>query len=152
MKQRKTIFITGASTGIGKETALLFQKNDWNVIATMRNVNDGEELSKLENILVLPCDVLNIASIQKAIHKGLAHFKQIDVIVNNAGYYTLGTFESATFDQIKKQIDTNILGVLSLTKEIIPYFRKQRSGKIINISSIAGVSTVPLQTIYHTTK
>lgn len=148
----KTVFITGASSGIGKETAKLFQVMGWNVIATMRNPSAEEELVKLKNVKVLQCDVTNQDSIKTAISEGINTFKSIDALVNNAGYYILGPFETATHEQIKQQIDTNLLGLIEVTKEIIPYFRKQKSGTIINLSSIAGVISIPLQSLYHATK
>lgn len=148
----KTVFITGASTGIGKETAKLFQSNGWNVIATMRNPEVCEELSELKNVAVLQCDVTDQNSIKQAVLKGLDVFKHIDVLVNNAGYYLLGPLEAATHEQIKQQIDTNLLGLINVTKEMMPYFRKQRAGTIINLSSVAGIISVPLQSLYHATK
>lgn len=148
----KTILITGASSGIGKKTALLFLNNGWNVIATMRNPDAERELSAFRNALILKCDVTDHLSIKNAVSTGISHFGKIDVLVNNAGYYALGPLESATPEQIRRQIDTNLNGVIAMTQAVIPFFRKQRSGIIINISSIAGVITLPLQSLYHATK
>ena len=148
----KTVFVTGASSGIGKETAKLFQKKGWNVIATMRNPQKEEELTKLNNVKVVHCDVTDQSSIKAALQEGISAFKGIDVLVNNAGYYTVGPLETATHKQIERQIDTNLLGLIDVTKEIIPYFREQKSGTVINISSIAGVISIPLQSLYHATK
>ncbi|MCL1919043.1 MAG: SDR family oxidoreductase [Peptococcaceae bacterium] len=148
----KTVLITGASSGIGKETAKLFQAKGWNVIATMRNPQTEEELTKLENVKVIPCDVTNQESIKTAVAEGVATFGGVDVLVNNAGYYTLGPLEAATHEQIKRQLDTNLLGLIEVTQAVIPYFRKQKSGTIINISSIAGIVSIPLQSLYHATK
>jgi NADP-dependent 3-hydroxy acid dehydrogenase YdfG len=148
----KTVFITGSSSGIGRETAKLFQQKRWNVIATMRNPAAEKELANLKNVKVLQCDVTDQDSVKAAILEGISTFKNIDVLVNNAGYYTLGAVEMATHEQIKQQIDTNLLGLIEVTKEIIPHFRKQKSGTIINLSSIAGVISIPLQTLYHATK
>lgn len=148
----KTVFITGASSGIGKDTALAFAKNDWNVIATMRKPENETELKKFKNVKVFRCDVTDADSIKKSISDGLSAFDQIDVLVNNAGFYTIGVLEAATNEQIKRQLDTNLLGLINMTKEILPYFRKQKSGMIINISSVAGRTTVPLQSLYHATK
>jgi len=148
----KTIFITGASSGIGKDTAKLFHSKGWNVIATMRNPENETELTKLKNVKVLKCDVTNSTGIKNAIQIGIQTFGKIDVVVNNAGYYSIGVFESATDDEIVRQIDTNLLGLIKVTKEIVPHFRKQKSGTIINLSSIAGVISVPLQSLYHATK
>jgi len=148
----KTVFITGASSGIGKETAKLFQLKGWNVIAAMRNPAMETELNKMENIKVLQCDVTDISGIKNAIEEGIRFFGTIDVLVNNAGHYIAGPFEAATDEQIRRQIDTNLLGLIYVTKEIIPHFRKQRSGIIINNSSIAGNISIPLQTLYHASK
>jgi NADP-dependent 3-hydroxy acid dehydrogenase YdfG len=148
----KTVFITGASSGIGKETAKLFQKEGWNVIATMRNPQAEKELTKFDNVKIIPCDITCLDSIKTAIKEGIATFKRIDVLVNNAGYYAIGPLEAASQEQIKQQIDTNLLGLITTTKEIIPYFRNQKAGTIINISSIAGIISVPLQSLYHATK
>lgn len=147
-----TVFITGASSGIGRETAKLFSKNGWNVIATMRKPELEKELNKMVNVKVLKCDVTETGSIKQAIKEGVEHFGWIDVLINNAGYYTIGVLESATKEQINRQIETNLIGLINSTKEMLPYFRKQRSGTIINISSVAGKTTVPLQTLYHATK
>lgn len=148
----KTVFITGASSGIGKEAAKLFSKKGWNVIATMRNPEAEEELKRLKNIKVLKCDVTNLDSIQSAVKEGIAAFNGIDVLINNAGYYLLGPLESMTHEQITRQINTNLIGLIDVTKEIVPIFRKQKSGTIINLSSIAGIISIPLQTLYHATK
>ena len=148
----KTVFITGASSGIGKETVKLFQLKGWNVIATMRNPEAETELNKLKNVLLLHCDVTDRESIKNAISAGIKAFSSIDVLINNAGYYIIGPFEAATTEQIRRQIDTNLVGLIDVTKEIIPHFRKQRSGVIVNLSSIAGNITIPLQTLYHATK
>jgi len=148
----KTVFITGASSGIGKETAKFFQKMGWNVVAAMRDPQAEDELTKFENVKLLACDVTNQDSIKNAVKEGAAFFNGIDVLVNNAGYYTLGPLEATSHEQIKRQIDTNLMGLIDVTKEVLPYFRKQKSGTIINISSIAGIISIPLQSLYHAAK
>lgn len=148
----KTVFITGASSGIGRETAKIFSQNGWNVIATMRKPELENELGKMQHVMVVTCDVTDTDSIRKAVIEGMKRFGKIDALINNAGYYTIGILESASDDQIRRQIDTNLIGLINTTKEIVPYFRKQKSGVIINISSVAGKTTVPLQTLYHATK
>lgn len=148
----KTVFITGASSGIGRQTAKLFQSKGWNVIATMRHPGQETELNALDHVAVLPCDVTDGASIQNAVEQGIKIFGSIDVLVNNAGYYTLGALETFSAEQVRQQINTNLLGVIDMTREILPYFRRQRSGVIVNLSSIAGVISVPLQSLYHATK
>ncbi len=148
----KTVFITGASSGIGKETAKMFQQKGWNVVATMRKPELEKELNTLSNVEVIQCDVTNIESIKGAIEKAIHQFGCIDVLVNNAGYYTVGALEGATSKQIERQLDTNLLGLIETTKAVLPYFRERRNGVIINLSSIAGIVSIPLQSLYHATK
>ncbi|MFA5727488.1 MAG: SDR family NAD(P)-dependent oxidoreductase, partial [Saccharofermentanaceae bacterium] len=124
------------SSGIGRETAKVFIQNGWNVIATMRRPELEKELNTMQNVLVTSCDVTSTDSISKAVKEGINRFGKIDALINNAGYYSLGVLEAASEEQIKRQIDTNLLGLINTTKEIIPYFRKQKSGVIVNISSI----------------
>ncbi len=151
-EEMKTVLITGASSGIGRETAKLFQQKGWNVIATMRKPEIEDELNKLSNVELLYCDVTDNNSMKEAIDKGIRRFGAIDVLVNNAGYYTVGPLEAATAEQIKRQIDTNLLGVINMTKAILPHFRERQAGVIINLSSIAGIVSIPLQSLYHATK
>ena len=148
----KTVFITGASSGIGRETAKLFQKKGWNVIATARKPDEETELNKLQNVKILRCDVTNIDSIKNAVSDGIAAFKKIDVLVNNAGIYTTNPLEKVSDETINAIVETNIKGALFTTKAILEHFRENKSGTIVNISSIAGRVTFPFQSIYHTSK
>jgi NAD(P)-dependent dehydrogenase (short-subunit alcohol dehydrogenase family) len=148
----KTILITGASSGIGAATAKLFQQQGWNVIATMRNPANETELTKLDNVLVTQLDVLNPNSIAKAVSGGIQKFGKIDVLVNNAGYGAYGILESFSREQIIRQFNTNVIGLLDVTKALLPHFRANKSGIIINISSIGGKMTFPLGALYHGTK
>lgn len=107
---QKTIFITGASSGLGKATAKLFQSKGWNVIATMRNPQNENELSQLENIILLPLDVTNLEQIQETVRKAI-EFHDIDVVFNNAGYGLMGAWETLNDDKILRQLDTNLLGI-----------------------------------------
>src|SRR6187402_795279 len=91
---KKTILITGASSGIGKATATLFQSNGWNVIATMRNPANETELTTLDNVLVTKLDVLDTDSITNAVNESIRRFGAIDVLVNNAGYGAYGPLEA----------------------------------------------------------
>lgn len=149
---RKTIMITGASSGIGKETAKLFQSKGWNVIATMRNPENEKEINKLSNTLVIKLDVLSLDSIANAVEKGLYHFGGVDVVVNNAGYGAYGPLESFPREKIIRQFNTNVIGLLDVTRAILPHFRENRKGIIINISSMGGKMTFPLGSLYHGTK
>lgn len=148
---QKTIFITGASTGLGKATAKLFQMEGWNVIATMRNPEKETELTQLKNVGVLPLDVTNLEQIKTTVAKAIS-LQNIDVVFNNAGYGLMGAMEAFSDEQILKQIDTNLLGVIRVTKEFIPYFREKKSGLFISTTSMGGLLAFPLHSIYHATK
>lgn len=147
-----TILITGASSGIGKATALRFQFEGWNVIATMRDPASGADLAALDNVLVTRLDVTDSASIVTAVAEGLARFGRIDALLNNAGYGAYGPLEAFSTDRIRRQFDTNVIGLLEVTKAVLPEMRANRAGTIVNISSIGGQITFPLGTLYHGTK
>jgi len=148
----QTILITGASSGLGKETAKLFQSKGWNVIATMRKPENETELTALENVLVTKLDVLDIKTMDSAIAESFHKFGKIDVLVNNAGYGAYGPLESFSRESITRQFNTNVIGLLDVTRALLPHFRKNKSGTIINISSIGGKMTFPLGALYHGTK
>lgn len=147
-----TILITGASSGIGEATARHFQRNGWNVIATMRDPSKGDALARLDNVAIVRLDVTDAASIPAAVSAGIDRFSKIDVLLNNAGYGAYGALEAFTMDRIRRQFDTNVIGLLEVTKAVLPHMRANRSGTIINISSIGGQITFPLGTLYHGTK
>lgn len=147
----KTIFITGASSGLGKATAKLFQSKGWNVIATMRNPENETELTQLDNISLLPLDVTNLEQIKSSVKKAIS-LHDIDVVFNNAGYGLMGAMEGLTDKKIARQINTNLLGVLRVTQAFIPYFREKKSGLFISTTYIGGFMGFPLHSIYHATK
>jgi NADP-dependent 3-hydroxy acid dehydrogenase YdfG len=149
---KKAILITGASSGIGKATAILFQQKGWNVIATMRKPEEEKELTALENVLVTRLDVTDVNSITMAVALGIEKFGKIDVLLNNAGYGAYGPLEATPLEKIERQFGTNVIGLLNTTKAVLPHFRENKSGVIINISSIGGKITFPLGTLYHGTK
>jgi NAD(P)-dependent dehydrogenase (short-subunit alcohol dehydrogenase family) len=148
---QKTIFITGASTGLGKATALLFQSKGWKVIATMRTPEKETELTQLENVTVLKLDVTNPAQIEETVRKAIQEH-DIDVVLNNAGYGLIGSLEALSDEQITRQLDTNLLGVIRVTKAFTPYFRERKKGLFIATTSIGGLLTFPLDSLYHATK
>ncbi|MDJ0798234.1 MAG: SDR family oxidoreductase [Calothrix sp. MO_167.B12] len=148
----QTILITGASSGIGKATAKLFHEKGWNVVATMRTPEKETELTTLDNVLITRLDVLDKDSITKAVQLGIEKFSKIDVLVNNAGYGAYGPLEATPTEKIRRQFDVNVLGLLDVTKAILPHFRKNKDGIVINISSIGGKITFPLVSLYHGTK
>lgn len=148
----QTIMITGASSGIGKTTAKTFQKNGWNVIATMRSPEKEMELGDLENTLVTRLDVTDRTSIDEAVAAGIERFGRIDVLLNNAGYGAYGPLEAFPIERIERQFDTNVIGLLATTKAVLPHFRANKSGMIVNVSSIGGQITFPFGSLYHGTK
>lgn len=147
----KTIFITGASAGLGKATAKLFQSKGWKVIATMRHPEKETELSGLENLILLPLDITNTEQIDHSVKQALSS-GSIDVVFNNAGYGLVGALEYYSDEQIVKQIETNLTGVLRVTKAFIPYFKEKRNGLFITTTSIFGYSSCPLSSVYNATK
>jgi NAD(P)-dependent dehydrogenase (short-subunit alcohol dehydrogenase family) len=148
----QTILITGSSTGLGRATAKLFHARGWNVVATMRTPDNESELADLDNVLVTKLDVTDPGSIAAAVDAGLTRFGRIDAVVNNAGYGAYGPLEATPTDKIRRQFDVNVLGLLDTTKALLPHFRANRGGTIVNISSMGGRLTFPLGTLYHGTK
>ncbi len=148
----KVVLITGASSGIGLHTAKLFQAKNWKVAATMRDPGKAGELKKIVDIECLRLDVSDVESIKATIAATLDKFGRIDAVVNNAGYGLLGAFETATPEQIEKQFQTNVFGLMNVCREILPYFREQKRGYIVNIASVGGRMTFPASSLYNSTK
>ena len=148
---KKTIFITGASSGLGKATAKLFQAKGWNVIATMRNPEKDTELKQLPHVTVLKLDTTNAEQIKSAVATAI-NIHLVDVVFNNAGYGLIAPLESLTDEQIVKQIETNLLGVIRVTNEFIPHFREKKNGVFITTTSMGGFVAFPISSVYHATK
>ncbi|WP_343524023.1 SDR family oxidoreductase [Pedobacter sp.] len=148
---QKTIFITGASSGLGKATAKLFQERGWKVIATMRRPEEEKELNQLSNITLVALDVTNTLKSQETIAKVLKS-NSVDVVLNNAGYGLIGPLESFSEEQIQVQIQTNLMGVIQITKAFVPYFRERKSGTFINVTSTFGLLGYPTCSIYNASK
>jgi NAD(P)-dependent dehydrogenase (short-subunit alcohol dehydrogenase family) len=149
---KKTVLITGASSGIGKAAAKLFASNDWNVIATMRTPDAEKDLVCLDDVLLTRLDVQDRDSIHRAIEAGITRFGKIDALINNAGFSLFGVFEAISREKIQEQFGINVLGVMDVTRAILPHFRKNKSGLIINISSRAGLVGLPMISLYCATK
>lgn len=151
-KKPQTILITGASTGIGRSTAEYFAARGWQVAATMRSPENASAWASSPRIACLRLDVTQPDTIRRALDETLARFGSIDAVVNNAGYGLVGPFECSTTAQVDRQIQTNLVGVMNVVREILPQFRKQEAGTIVNVSSVAGRLTFPLYSLYHATK
>lgn len=147
-----TVLITGTSSGLGRAAAQNFQAQGWNVVATMRAPERETELNQLDRTLVTRLDVQDADSIQAAVEAGLARFGRIDALVNNAGYGAYGPLEATPFEKIRRQFDVNVLGLLATTQALLPHFRANRSGILVNVSSMGGRMAFPLGTLYHGTK
>jgi NAD(P)-dependent dehydrogenase (short-subunit alcohol dehydrogenase family) len=148
----QTILITGTSSGIGRAAVQLFSARGWNVAATMRTPEKETELGRMPGVKLYRLDVMDDNSIQSAVSQAIKDFGGLDVIVNNAGYGAVGIFEAATPEQIQRQFDTNVFGVMNVIREVLPHFRQKKSGTIINVTSMGGLITFPIYSVYHGTK
>lgn len=136
----KTWFITGSSRGLGRSiTEAVLAKGD-NVVATARTPQHLNDLAdKYPNqILTLQLDVANKQQVHSAVAQGIKYFGKIDVLVNNAGFGITGAIEEFTDEQMKSQLDVNLYAPIEITRAVLPYLRKQRSGSILNVSSVGG--------------
>jgi len=153
--KQKVWFITGTSKGFGLEIAKAALANGDKVVATVRK-RQGEFVDELDNndrMLVVQMDVTNEQDIKMSVEKAIACFGRIDVLVNNAGYGLVAATEEASDQEVKAQFNTNVFGLLNVTRAILPYMRHQQSGHIINISSLFGYAvSVPGFGIYGSTK
>jgi len=140
-QQEKIAVVTGSSSGIGFETSLLLSRNGVYTYATMRNLNKSQQINDVaekENLplKVLQLDVTDDKSVKDAIRQVKDESSRIDVLINNAGYDVMGAVEDISIEEFKSQFETNLFGVIRVTKEVLPIMRNQRAGNIINISSV----------------
>jgi NAD(P)-dependent dehydrogenase (short-subunit alcohol dehydrogenase family) len=149
---KKAVLITGSSTGFGHATARLFADKGWNVVATMRDVSAAGDLADRNNVLVSRLDVTDPASIDQAIKTSIERFRKLDAVINNAGYGQYGIFETIPQESIQSNYDVNVFGVMNVIRAIVPAFRKQKEGLILNVSSAGGLVGLPSISIYISTK
>ena len=149
---KKTVLITGCSTGIGKLAAKTFRKEGWNVVATMRTPERETDLPQLDGVWVTKLDVTDEASIQSAVDGTLERFGTIDVLVNNAGYGGHALLEQMPEAEVRAMYDTNVFGVMSTCRAVLPHMRRQKSGVVINVTSMAGVIGLAAETSYCSSK
>ena len=149
----KVWLITGAGKGFGLEiTKAALQAGD-KVIATVRN--KGAELAatfNTQDLYVVNMDVTDEVQVKSAVESGISHFGRIDIVVNNAGFGLVSGVEEATDEEARKQFDTNVFGVLNVTRAVLPHMRQNRSGHVINISALFAFGTIPGWGIYSATK
>jgi NAD(P)-dependent dehydrogenase (short-subunit alcohol dehydrogenase family) len=149
---KKTVLITGTSSGIGKATVNEFARMGWNVIATQRTPEKETDFNHIQNVKLYRMDVTNLDSIKDTMIQVQKDFGRLDVVINNAGYGVDGAFEAMSDEIIEKQFNTNVFGLMRVTREAIKHMRPNGGGTIIQISSMGGKITFPLYSIYHATK
>lgn len=145
--ESKTVLITGASSGIGAATAKALQASGYKVYASARRIDSLSELQDL-GILTLSIDVTDDASMKRAVQK----IGRIDVLINNAGYGSYGAFEEVSMDEVRQQMEVNVIGMARLTQLVVPGMRKAKSGTILNIGSMAGKFGEAYGSWYHVSK
>ena len=144
--------ITGASRGFGAEIAKAVLTAGDKLIATARKLNALDYLGKNPNVFAVPLEVTDEPQAKNAVDAGLNQFGRIDVLVNNAGYGLLGAVEETSAQEVENIYRTNVFGLLNVTRAVLPSMRKQKSGHIINISSIGGYNSFPGWGVYSSTK
>ena len=154
MKNQKVLFVTGAAKGFGFEIAKAALEAGDKVVATVRSKPEvlAAALNKHANLLIVVMDVNNEDQIKEAVSESILAFGRIDVLVNNAGFGIISAIEEATDAEIKRQYETNVFGLLNVTRAILPFMRKERSGHIINFSSVFGFDAIPGWALYGSTK
>ena len=158
MEENKVALITGATRGIGKEIALELARNGFNIAANCRNINDSlnEMKKEIESYNVkcefVEADVANFEQCEKMVKQTIEKLGKIDVLVNNAGIIKDNLLLRMTKEEFESVIDVNLVGTFNVTRHVIPYMVKQRSGRIINIASIVGVMGNAGQTNYSASK
>lgn len=154
MSKQKVWFITGASKGMGLEITKAILNNGDKVIATSRNTETLLEkvVDHKDNLLPLKLDITDEKDVQKAIANGIEKFGQIDVVVNNAGYNLLGNIEELSDAEFRETMNVNLFAIANIIRNILPHFRKQNSGHIINTASIMGYTSYPANGSYSASK
>lgn len=148
----KTVLVTGASSGFGKDIAKTFAAAGWNVAATMRSPDLERDLVPSDALALLRLDVEDRASIDSAVAATIARFSTIDVVVNNAGFGLFGVFEETPRERIETQFAVNVFGPMDVIRAVLPHMRARREGVIVNVSSGAGVFTLPMLSGYSASK
>ena len=150
----KVWFITGCSTGFGRELASHVLELGNKVVVTARNTDDIQDIVSAypQTAIALPLDVTKPAQVKEAVEKAVAHFDRIDVLVNNAGIGYFGAIEESEEEEVRRMFEINFFGLADVTKAVLPIMRKQRSGHIVNVSSVGGLVAFPAIGFYNATK
>ena len=156
-KNQKVAVVTGSSTGIGYETSLALANNGYFTYATVRDTQKSKEIERIAHVKNIPLKIIemnvdNDNSVKDTIEKITSEYGRIDILVNNAGYGLFGALEDLEMNEIKKQFETNVFGIMRVIKNVLPAMRLQRTGIIVNISSISGLAGIPSQSAYAGTK
>ena len=154
MSENKVWFITGTSSGFGRALAEEVLAKGERVVATARKPEVLRDLVEKypDTARAVKLDVTNLEDVKNAISEAVKEFGRIDVLVNNAGYGLVGAIEEASDEQVRRQFDTNVFGVLNVTREALPILREQKSGHVVNIGSLAGISAMGSLGIYSASK
>ncbi|UPG92246.1 SDR family oxidoreductase [Luteibacter aegosomaticola] len=154
MSDSKIWFITGCSTGFGRELAEQVLARGERVVLTARKPEQVQDIADKypETALAVALDVTSEQAIRKAVADAEARFGRVDVLVNNAGYGYFSAVEEGEDEEIRRQFETNVFGLISLTRHVLPGMRQRRSGHIVNVSSIGGLVAFPATGYYHATK
>lgn len=154
MSEKKVWFITGTSSGFGRALAEEVLAKGDHVVATARKPEVLQDLVEKYPLAAraVKLDVTNTEDAKSAVREAVSEFGRIDVLVNNAGYVLAGAIEETSDEQIRQQFDTNVFGVLNVTREVLPVLREQKSGHIVNVSSLVGFSAFPSLGIYSASK
>jgi len=149
---RPVALVTGASTGIGRATARLLASSGYRVFATVRTPEAEATLRQDGTIEVLRLDVGDEAAVTRTVHEVLDRADRVDALVNNAGYALVGATEDLTRDLLRRQFEVNVFGAMQLCREVLPSMRARRSGRIVNVSSLAGRVSIPMMGAYCASK
>ena len=156
--QKKVAIVTGSSSGIGFQTALLLARNGFSTYASMRNIEKSKSITEIAEkeripLQAIQLDVTDDITVKNAIDKIVEEGKRIDVLVNNAGYGIFGALEDLSIEEIKAQFETNFFGAIRVTQAVLPSMRNQiGGGTIVNISSVGGQAGIPILSAYNSTK
>lgn len=149
MSNSKVVFVTGVSSGIGRATAAQFAKLGHSVFGSVRDIKKAEAISGVE---LVEMDVRDDASVKRAMDTIIGKVRRIDVLVNNAGGTLVGSVEETSISEAQALFDTNVFGILRATQAVLPHMRQQRSGRIINVSSVVGFLPAPYMGLYSASK